>query len=378
MSQQFNVIVQANPGAGYQAHHDEIDKAMKRVLECGRYIHGEECSKFEFDFANYLGVKYAIGVASGTDALHLALRACGIESGDMVVTVSHTAVATVAAIEICGAQPLLIDVSIENGLMDLTRLEDALREAGSRVKAILPVHLYGCPINMQEIVRIARRYGVKVIEDCAQAHGASIGGQKTGAWGDAAAFSFYPTKNLGAFGDGGAVVSNDQKIAEKVRLLSEYGWRERYISEITGFNSRLDELQAAILRVKLQYLDIENNRRRIIADEYNQGLWGLEKLKIPKALIEGHVYHQYVVRCTDRDSLRSWLKERQISTLIHYPVPIHLQPAYRDRISCGPGGLGVTERLCKEILSLPIYPQLTDEEISQVVSSITDFSQVKL
>ena len=283
-------IPQTDPRANYLAHKDEIDAAIAAVLAGGRYILGEQVAAFEREFAAYLGAgstegaTHAIGVGSGTDALHLALRACGIGPGDRVFTVSHTAVATVAAIELAGATPVLVDIDPATFTMDPNRLEEAVRrdEGGNssnvkrhssivtRHSAIIPVHLYGHPADMAAILEIARRYDLWVIEDCAQAHGATIDGQKTGTFGDIAAFSFYPTKNLGALGDGGAVVTSDPALAEQTRLLREYGWRERYVSAIPGLNSRLDELQAAILRVKLRYLDAENARRRALAAEYDR------------------------------------------------------------------------------------------------------------
>lgn len=260
----------ADPGANYRAHRAEIDVAIHRVLDSGWFILGREVASFEQEFALYLDARFAVGVASGTDALHLALRACGIGPGDVVLTVSHTAVATVAAIELAGAVPLLVDIDPLTFNIDAERVEDTLKSIDrgdgpsprGRVRAIIPVHLYGQPADMAAIIRVAARYGLKVIEDCAQAHGASIDGRKVGSWGNAAAFSFYPTKNLGALGDGGAIVTNDSEIADRVRLLREYGWRDRYVSSEVGMNSRLDEIQAAVLRVKLLNLDQENDRRR--------------------------------------------------------------------------------------------------------------------
>ncbi|MCX7638754.1 MAG: DegT/DnrJ/EryC1/StrS family aminotransferase, partial [Cyclobacteriaceae bacterium] len=307
------------------------------------------------EFADYLGVKYVIGVASGTEAIYLALSACGIGSGDAVVTVSHTAVATISAIELSGATPILIDIDPLTFTMNPDLLEKAVRKNG-KVKAVIPVHLYGHPADMPSILDIAKRYGLYVIEDCAQSHGASIQGRKTGNWGNISAFSFYPTKNLGAFGDGGAVATNDKDLSEKVQLLREYGWRERYISYTFGINSRLDEIQAAILRVKLKYLDQENYRRKKIAEMYNTFL-RITDLKLPFVRENfDHVYHQFVVRHRLREDLRNFLKNRGIHTLIHYPVPIHLQPAYKGKVMVPDEGLEQTEQICQEILSLPIYP----------------------
>lgn len=378
-----NHLFPNSPTANYQAHKNEINAAIARVLDSGRYILGREVAAFEEEFASYIGVRHAICVASGTDALYLALRACGIGSGDVVITVSHTAVATVAAIEMAGATPLLVDIDPITFTMDPNCLEDTVKKYKSNrllvgrgcVKAVIPVYLYGHPADMPAIMEIARRYDLNVIEDCAQSHGASIQGRKTGARGDLSAFSFYPTKNLGALGDGGAVVSSDSELNEKVCLMREYGWRERYISELPGTNSRLDELQAAILRVKLQYLDKENNRRREIAHIYDTML-SASAIILPR--LQGdveHVYHQYVVLCKYRDSLRAFLKKNSVGTLIHYPVPIHLQPAYKDRVFMGIGGLKNTEILCREILGLPMYPQMTEEQTHKVSELIVRFGE---
>lgn len=359
----------ANPLANYLAHKDEIDAAIARVLSGGRYILGEEVAAFEQEFARYIGVRFGIGVGSGTEALHLAMRACEIGPGDEIITVSHTAVATVAAIELCDAKPVLVDIDPQSFTIDSNQIEAAIMP---RTKAIIPVHLYGHPADMQFIGSIARRHSLYVIEDCAQSHGATYQGRKTGAWGDIAAFSFYPTKNLGALGDGGIVVTDDPELAERARLLREYGWRQRYISEIPGLNSRLDELQAAILRVKLRYLDDENSHRRELAQLYNTLLSSTD-LVLPKE--KGnvcHVYHQYVVRSQRRDALKSYLKAQGVSTLIHYPIPIHLQPAYRGRLG-EKGLLPYTERVCREILSLPLYPQLSEKQVRSISELILDW-----
>jgi dTDP-4-amino-4,6-dideoxygalactose transaminase len=369
-----STIPQTNPRAGYLAYQQEIDAAIAQVLESGWYILGQQATAFEQAFATYLGVPHAIGVASGTDALTLALRACGVGPGDAVITVSHTAVATVAAIELAGATPVLVDIDPVTFIMDPNHLEATIKayksrgpsEANGHLKAIIPVHLYGYPADMPAVMEIARRYDLYVIEDCAQAHGAAIQGQRVGGWGHIAAFSFYPTKNLGALGDGGAVVTNDPQLAEQVRLLREYGWQERYVSALPGMNSRLDEIQAAILRVKLSYLDRENVRRRELARLYNDLLAAIP-LTLPQCRdgVE-HVYHQYVVRSQHRDQLRSFLKNNSVGTLIHYPTPVHAQPAYQKRAIIGPGGLPCTEQVCQEIVSLPMYPQLTVNQVRQV------------
>ncbi len=361
-------IPAADPHAQYAAHRAEIDAAMARVLDAGRYILGEETRAFEREFTEYLAVGHGIGAGSGTEALHLALAACQIGPGDEVITVSHTAVATVAAIELLGARPALVDIDPDTYTLDPRRLESAITP---RTRAIIPVHLYGAPADLDEILSIARAHGLRVIEDCAQAHGATYRGRRVGAWGDLAAFSFYPTKNLGAIGDGGFVATHDAALAERVRLLREYGWAERYVSAIAGWNSRLDELQAAILRVKLRHLDADNARRQALAAIYDERL--PPAVQKPIAPANGaHVYHLYVIRHPQRDRLADFLREKGIGTGIHYPVPIHLQPAYRGRLA-GEGSLPETERAAKEILSLPMYPELSAEQVRQVAEAIRAF-----
>lgn len=348
---------------------------MARVLESGSYILGREVATFEEEWAGYLGTSHAVGVGNGTDALELALRALEIGSGDIVITTSNTAVATVAAIELSGASALLVDVDERTLTLSPQRLEEALAQnKHQRLKAIIPVHLYGQPADMAAILSIAQKQGLRVIEDCAQAHGATIGGRKVGTWGDAAAFSFYPTKNLAALGDGGAVVTNDGALAERLRALRVYGWQERYVSEGPGMNTRLDELQAAILRVKLGSLDAENVRRAEIARHYDHSLGGLSGLVLPRPATDvGHVYHQYVIRLRKRDALREHLRSEQIETAVLYPTPIHLQPAYRDRIATA-GPLPVTEQAARELLCLPVHPCLDDLEVARVVTAIMNWS----
>jgi dTDP-4-amino-4,6-dideoxygalactose transaminase len=376
-------VLQSDPKANYLTHKREIDEAIRQTLDSGRYILGGQVSEFEREFAAYLGAKRCVGVANGTDALHLALRAAGVGAGDVVITVAHTAVATVAAVEMAGASPLLVDIDPATFTISPEAVEDAIRSYRdqphiNRIRAILPVHLYGRPADMRAICDIARRYDLKVVEDCAQAHGATIhrmGGFKVGVFGDAAAFSFYPTKNLGALGDGGAVVTNDAEIAERVGLLREYGWRERYVSDVAGFNSRLDELQAAILRVKLKYLDEENARRRGIAQIYDDRL-APTSLRLPERPggVES-VYHQYVACCNERDGLREHLREQGVGTLVHYPVPVHLQPAYRNRVPVHRGALPATEQAARQVLSLPMHAQLSDAQVERVCEVISRWSR---
>jgi dTDP-4-amino-4,6-dideoxygalactose transaminase len=364
-------VPQCDPKAGYLARKEQIDGAIAEVLGGGRYILGPQVEAFEHEFAVYLGVDNAVGVANGTDALELALRACDIGPGVGVVTVSHTAVATIAAIERAGATPVLVDIEPGTFTMDPNALEDAVRrDWGVPLKAVIAVHLYGHPADMRAVMAIAPRYGLRVIEDCAQSHGAALCGRKTGSWGDVSAFSFYPTKNLGALGDGGAVATRDPQLGERVRLLREYGWRERYVSSEPGMNSRLDEVQAAVLRVKLEHLDCDNAKRRELAAIYSACLAHTD-LELPQCGAEAfHVHHQYVIRSKTRADLRAYLTEQGIGTLIHYPQAIHTQPAYREKLRLGT--LDKTEEAIREILSLPMFPELTPEEARLVAQLAAD------
>ncbi len=366
-------VPQCNPKAGYQAHQAEIDAAIKRVLDSGWYILGKEVETFEKAFASYIGVSHAVGVGNGTDALELALRACGVGPGDLVFTVSHSAVATVAAIELTGATPVLVDIDPNSYTMDPKSLAAALaRPPQGNPKAIIPVHLYGHPTDMPVIVEIARHHKMHVIEDCAQSHGATLNGKKTGVWGHLAAFSFYPTKNLGALGDGGMVVTSNPSLAEQVRLLQQYGWRQRYISDMPGGNSRLDEMQAAILNVKLNYLTADTTRRNDIAVMYDNLLRNTD-LDLPTTTAgAAHAYHQYVVRSRTRDALAEHLKQQGVGTAIHYPVPVHMQPAYQNRLA-QVVPLSNTEQAAKEICSLPMFPQLSEAQVQYVCEVANQF-----
>jgi dTDP-4-amino-4,6-dideoxygalactose transaminase len=369
MKTMFPVIPQCNPKANYLSHKSEIDMAIDRVLNSGWYILGKEVELFEKEFADYIGVGFGIATGSGTEALHLALRACDISDGDEVITVSHTAVATVAAIELCGAKPVLADIDLNTYTMDTSQIEQLITK---QTKAIIPVHLYGHPADMDNIKSIADRHGLKVIEDCAQSAGAIYKERKTGALGHIATFSFYPTKNLGAVGDGGIVVTDDPQLAEQVRLLRQYGWQQRYISEVPGLNSRLDELQATILRAKLPHLDEENQKRRNLAATYDKMLSSTE-LILPVCLPNvTHVYHQYVIRSKSRDAFREFLQTKGVGTLIHYPVPIHKQPAYLNRLRCA-NSMENTEKTSQEILSLPIYPELSLEQTCRLIEIIVSW-----
>ena len=367
-------IPQADPRAGYLVQRTAIDAALTRVFEGGVYILGREVEMFEAAFADYIGVSHAIGVGSGTDAIELALRASNIGAGDLVFTVSHTAVATVAAIERAGATAVLVDVEPGTYTMAPHELSRALRMTRpGRPAAVLPVHIYGQPAELSELAEIARVHDLRLIEDCAQSHGALYCGEPTGSFGDVACFSFYPTKNLGALGDGGMVVTSDPTLAVALREIREYGWRDRYVSARIGINSRLDAIQAAILGVKLGTLTDDNARRQTIAARYDAGLAGLPLALPVRRPNATHVFHQYVIRLADRDALRNRLRASGVGTGIHYPVPVHRQPAYSGRLTCSPSGLGVTERAASQILSLPIYPQLMDEAVDRVIAEIRAF-----
>lgn len=346
----------------------EIRSAVERVLVSGRYILGEELTAFEGDFARLCGCLHGIGTANGTDALFLTLKACGIGPGDEVITVANTFAATALAIAYTGATPVFVDIGASSHLIDPGRIEAALTV---RTRAILPVHLYGQCADMDRIMAIAESRGVVVIEDACQAHGALYKGRKAGSLGHAAAFSFYPTKNLGAYGDAGMVVTRDEALHARVRMLRNYGQTDRYHHEIQGYNSRLDELQAAVLRTKLSHLEQWNTRRQALAERYAAGLKDIDLL--PVRLDEGstHVRHLYVIAVEDRDALQAHLASQGIGTLIHYPVPLHRQKAFTDaRVA---GGMEHTERRAAQILSLPLHPWLTDEEADTVIACIRSF-----
>lgn len=362
-------ILCSNPLTYYLAHQTEIIDAITKTLRSGRYILGEEVTKFEEEFANYVGVQYGIGVASGTDAIFLSLSACNFGPGDEVITVSHTAVATVAAIDHTGATPVFVDISADTYNIDPEKIQKAITP---RTKAIIVVHLYGLPADMDRILAIAKKSGLFVIEDCAQAHGAQYQGRRVGSFGDLGCFSFYPTKNLGALGDGGMVVTKSPELAERVRLLREYGWKKRYISEISGYNSRLDEIQAAVLRLKLRNLDEDNAKRRIIAHKYLSQIQS-DSVVVPQIPKDREsVFHLFVIRTLRRDALQQYLLEKGVQTLIHYPVPVHLQPAY-DKKCIIPEPLQNTEKIALEVLSLPIYPELSFDDVDYVTDAIANF-----
>lgn len=346
----------------------EIDAAIGSVLSRGWFVLGEKVEEFEEAFSQYCGVPYGVGVGSGTEALRLALTACGVGTGDEVITVSNTCIPTISAISSAGATPVFVDIDPITYTMDTTQIESRITE---RTKAVLPVHLYGQCADMDPTLEIARRHGLFVIEDCAQAHGAEYKGRKAGTMGDVGCFSFYPSKNLGAFGDAGMVVTSHLNIAERVRLLRNYGQegRDRYSTK--GYNSRQDELQAAVLLVKLPYLEKWNDRRRAIAQFYREELRGLGTgIILPsEAPDRKHVYHLFVVQVEDRDRIQRHLHSQGISTMIHYPIPVHQQEAYAD-LGYSSGSLPETESASRCILSLPLYPELSDSEVAGIIKSV--------
>jgi len=352
-------------------HHNhsvvqDIHMAIDRVLSCGRYILGEELESFEAEFASYCGVDHCVGVGNGTDALELALRALDVRQGDRVVTVANAGMYSTTAIKAVGALPLYVDVDPATMNMD----PDALAASVSgNVRAIIVTHLYGQMAEIPHLMRIASAAGVPVVEDCAQAHGAHLSGKRAGAWGSLGCFSFYPTKNLGALGDAGGVITRDPELAKRLRMLRQYGWETKYRSVLAGGrNSRLDEIQAAILRAKLPHLEDWNEQRRDIAKAYAERLSGLD-LSGPSRFGADYVVHLYVVRTPDRDQLAEELAARGVRTEIHYPTPDHLQESVREMSGDNPD-LPVTEQLSREILTLPCFPEMTSVEVEQVTEAV--------
>lgn len=352
----------------YENIKQEIQEAFNQVFESSWFILGKNVTEFEREFASYCHAKYGIGVGSGTEALHLALLACGIQPGDEVITVANTAVPTISAISLAGARPVLVDIDPATYTINPELIPEKIT---ARTKVILPVHLYGQPVDMDPLLEIAYQNGLRVIEDACQAHGAEYKGKKIGALGDIGCFSFYPSKNLGAYGDGGIVTTNDPQLAEQVWLLRNYGQRKRYYHDVVGFNSRLDELQAAFLRKKLNHLDEWNKRRRQLAQIYHDHLEQVVVRPLAKEYAY-HIYHLYVIRCLEREKLQNYLTENNIQTLIHYPVPVHIQKAYVD-LNIEPGSLPITEQYASEILSLPMFPELKDEDVFYVADMINKF-----
>lgn len=353
----------------FRAIETEVREAINRVLERTWYILGEECQAFEAEFAAWLGKGHVVGVGSGTEAIHLALRAAGIGHGDEVITAANTCVPTVAGIGASGATPVFVDVDPETLTLDPERLVAARTD---KTRAIVPVHLYGHPCDMDPILDFAESHGLIVVEDCAQAHGAQYKGRMCGTLGHLAAFSFYPSKNLGAYGDGGAVTTPNRDHAETLRKLRNYGEETRYTHTIPGFNSRLDELQAAVLRVKLNHLDAWLAQRRALAEAYFAALRD-EPVECPvEADWARSAWHLFPIRCESRDALQAHLREQDVHTLIHYPIPVHQQPAYRG-LGYNVGDFPVAEGACNTVLSLPFYAHLSASQRTAVCDAVADF-----
>lgn len=364
------MILCANPSAQFFSYQDEIESAVLKVLRSNRYVLGSEVSEFEAEFAQYIGCNSAIGVANGTDALEIAIRSLNLEPGDEVITVSHTAVATVAAIEAAGAIPILVDVDPIHYVLDPLKLNEVFTK---KTRAVIAVHIYGQSADLESIGLFCKNNSLFLIEDVSQAHGATLNGKRLGSIGDIACFSCYPTKNLGAIGDAGVITTNDPILAKKMRMIREYGWEHRYISDVVGRNSRLDELQAAILRIKLRHLDEDNLKRRNLAANYSMHL-NSYALTLPAERVNAeHVFHLYVLRTNKRLELLNYLTSEGIQAGIHYPVPIHLQSAYKKRITTS-ASMSNTEKLADEVLSLPIYPELTISEANKVIEAVNYFT----
>jgi dTDP-4-amino-4,6-dideoxygalactose transaminase len=355
--------------AQYRQIGEEIEAEIREVLISGKYVLGEKVEVFEAAFAEYCGVKYACGVNSGTSALHLALLAAGVGPGDEVITVPFTFVATAAAITYCGARPVFVDIHPRWFTMDVEQLAAAITP---RTKAILPVHLYGQPAEMEAVMEIAQRYGLAVIEDAAQAHGARYHGRRVGGIGDLGCFSFYPTKNLGAFGEGGMVVTNEAQLADRIRRMRDWGQREKYHHELLGFNYRMEALQGTVLAVKLCYLDRWTAARRAHAARYHRLLTG-SGVGLPEEMPETHhVYHAYTVTTPQRDALRAHLWAHGIQSAIHYPLPLHLQPVFAH-LGYQRGDFPHAEAAARQVLSLPIYPELDPGDVTRVAEAVHTF-----
>lgn len=355
--------------AQYETIKPEIDAAIQRTIDNTAFILGPEAKTFEEHFADFCSVKHAIGLDSGTAALHLALIALNVGAGDEVITTPHTFVATSEPISLLGARPAFVDIEPQTYNMDPDKLEAAITP---RTKAIIPVHLYGQPVEMDPILEIARRHNIPVIEDAAQAHGSEYRGRRIGSMGEMACFSFYPGKNLGAYGDAGALVTNDDALAQKIRMLRDHGRTTKYEHEISGYGYRLDGIQAAILDVKLKHLPAWNEQRRAHADYYTELLSNLDVVTPYEPAHIRSVYHLYVIRTHKRDELLQYLKNQNIEAGIHYPVPLHLQPVYKN-LGYHQGDFPETEQAARDILSLPMYPELSHAQMARVVESIHDF-----
>lgn len=354
---------------GFYKYQEEFEEAALRVLRSGWYVMGKELSAFESEFAEYIGSKYCVGLGNGLDALKLAFRALEIGEGDEVIVHANTYIASVMGVTMNGATPVFVEPDDEYG-MDAMQIEAAITE---RTKAVLVVHLYGQACEMDEITRICNKHSLKLVEDCAQSHGADYKGKRTGSFGDIACFSFYPTKNVGAFGDGGAITTDDEVLAEKIRVLRNYGSKVRYYNDVVGENTRLDEIQAALLRVRLKHMDEITAERRMLADRYLKGIRN-PLIELPK-IREGAecVWHQFVVRCDRRDELIEYLKGKDIATIIHYPIPPHLSKAY-EYLGYKKGDFPITEKYADVVLSIPMYTGLDEKDQQLVIDALNEFS----
>lgn len=353
---------------GFFKYQKEFEQKALDVLRSGWYVLGEEVSAFEKEFAEYTGEKYCIGLASGLDALWIAFRVLGIGKGDEVIVQGNTYIASVMGITINGATPVFVEPD-EYFSIDADKIEEKIT---NKTKAILVVHLYGIPTPMDKIVALCKKYKLRLVEDCAQSHGATYKGKMTGTFGDVGCFSFYPSKNLGAFGDAGAVVVNDKDLADSFRMFRNYGSEKRYYNKVVGANSRLDEIQAGLLRVRLKHIEELTAEKVMIANMYNENLRN-DKIELPKVPEDGFcVWHQYVIKCQERDRLKDYLNEKGINTIIHYPIPPHLSEAY-NYLGLQKGALPVTEKLAGTVLSIPIYNGMTNEEQSYVIDAINSF-----
>jgi dTDP-4-amino-4,6-dideoxygalactose transaminase len=356
----------------YETIREEMSAAITDVVENGWYILGEKLEKFEKEFSKYIGVRHGIGVNSATDALYLAVKVLGISESDEVITVSHTFQPTADAIVRNGAKPVFVDIDSDTYVMDASKIKEKITK---RTKAIIPVHLYGHPVDMDQVLEIAKENDLRVIEDAAQAHGAEYKGRKVGGIGDVSCFSFYPTKNLGGYGDGGMLLTNNRELAEKFKAWRNYGQFKKYYHDFVGINSRLDEIQAAILSVKLRHLEKWNEMRRKNARFYNDLLENSNIVTPAEKEYARHVYHLYVIKHKKRDKLKQYLEEKGIQTLVHYPVPVHKQKAYEKYAHAT--RLPITEKICEEILSLPMHPFLKKEEIQTISSCIAKFNELE-
>ncbi len=353
---------------GFYRYQEEFEKKALEVLRSGWYVLGKEVVAFEEEFAAYTGAKYCVGLASGLDALWLAFRVLNIKEGDEVIVQGNTYIASVMGITINGATPVFVEPD-DYYQINPAKIEEKITD---RTKAVLAVHLYGQASDMAPVVELCKKYKLRLVEDCAQSHGACFNGKMTGTFGDIGCFSFYPSKNLGAFGDGGAIVTDDEQIAKDMKVYRNYGSEKRYYNKVVGTNSRLDEIQAGLLRVRLSHLDDLTEEKRRIAARYFKELHN-DKILLPR-FIEGstHVYHQFVIRCKERDELIAYLDEKEIGTIIHYPIPPHLAEAYRY-LGFKEGDFPMTERLAKEVLSIPMYNGMTEEEQTYIIDAINGF-----